>query len=127
VPPAWRWTKVPSPTSLAAAPSPIWSSTPAPIPRVRWVALALALFACLPGGDAGAAVAATLAEAGEPGDSPYIRWLLFQATGDRAHLAETKRRLDASLAKVPAEHHAAMLTNLRLHREIVAAAAAAGS
>jgi tetratricopeptide (TPR) repeat protein len=89
------------------------------------VALALALFACLPGGDAAVAVAA-LADAGEASDSPRLRWLLFQATGDRAHLEAAKRLLDAALAKNPPEHHEAMLTNLRLHREIAEAARAAG-
>ncbi len=88
-------------------------------------ALALAMLACLPGGDAQAAVAA-LAEAGEDENSARTRWLLWQATGDRAHLLEAKRMLAESLAKVPAEHHEAMLTNVRLNREIAAAAKEAG-
>ena len=47
--------------------------------------------------------------------------LLWQATGDRAHLEESKRLLDEALGKVPAEYHEAMRTNLRLNREIMAA------
>ena len=39
----------------------------------------------------------------------------------RAHLAEAKRLLDESLSKVPPEYHAAMLTNLRVNRDIMAA------
>jgi tetratricopeptide (TPR) repeat protein len=57
------------------------------------VALCLALLATLPGGDAKAALAA-LAEAGEAGDSAKIRFLLWQAAHDRAHLVEAKRLLD---------------------------------
>ena len=41
--------------------------------------------------------------------------------GDRAHLEEAKRLLDETLANVPVEHHEAMLTNLRVNREIMAA------
>ena len=49
------------------------------------------------------------------------RFLLWRATGDRAHLEDAKRLLDESLANVPEEYHEAMLTNLRLNREIMAA------
>ena len=79
----------------------------------------------LPGGDAQAAVQA-LAEAGAEGDTAGVRWHLWLAAGDRAHLAAAKRLLDESLAKVPTEYHAAMLSNVRLNREITAAAATAG-
>jgi serine/threonine protein kinase/tetratricopeptide (TPR) repeat protein len=89
--------------------------------RADEAALALAMLACLSGGDAREAVAA-LAEAGADKDSARVRWLLWQATRDRSHLVAAKRLLDELLAKVPAEHHAAMLANVRLHREIVAAA-----
>jgi tetratricopeptide (TPR) repeat protein len=89
--------------------------------RAPEVEFALAVLACLAGGDTRAAEAA-LAEAGDTGDSPRVRWLLWQATGDRAHLEKAKRLLDEALAKVPAEHHEAMLTNLRVNREISAAA-----
>ena len=88
--------------------------------RPPQIALALAMLACLPDGDAGAAVTA-LGDAGETGDSPRLRWLLHQATGDRAHLAEAKRLLDESLGKVPVEYHESMLTSLRVNRDIVAA------
>ena len=77
------------------------------------------MLACLPDGDAGAAVTA-LGDAGETGDSPRPRWLLHQANGDRSHLEEAKRLLDESLSRVPAEYHESMLTNLRVNREIVA-------
>jgi hypothetical protein len=49
------------------------------------------------------------------------RYLLWRTTGDRAHLEEAKHLLDESLANVPEEYHEAMLTNLRLNREIMAA------
>jgi tetratricopeptide (TPR) repeat protein len=101
-------------------------------------ALALAILACLPGGAprdrsrdgpaspgamATAAVDA-LAAAGPDAETAGVRWLLWQATGDKAHLAAAKRLLDETLAKVPAEHHAAMLANVRVNREIAAAAEA---
>ena len=50
-----------------------------------------------------------------------MRWLLFRATGDRAHLEEAKRLLDESVAHVDEETRTSMLTNLRLNREIMAA------
>jgi serine/threonine protein kinase/tetratricopeptide (TPR) repeat protein len=84
-------------------------------------AVALVHLACLPGGDARAAEEA-LAAAGTEAETAELRLLLWQATGERAHLAAAKRKLDKSLAKVPAEHHAAMLANVRVNREIVAAA-----
>ncbi len=93
--------------------------------RAAQAAHALAILACLPRGDAAAAVAA-LAAAGTDADTAGVRWLLWEATGDRTHLAAAKRLLDESLAKVPAEHHAAMLANVRANREIAAAAKAAG-
>ena len=54
------------------------------------------------------------------------RFLLWRATGDRTHLAEAKRLLDESVAHVDAETRTSMLTNLRLNRDITAAAQAAG-
>jgi hypothetical protein len=77
--------------------------------------------ACLPGGDAKAAAEA-LAAAGADAESAGLRFLLWQATGERAHLAAAKRLLDESFAKMPPEHHAAMLANVRVNREIAAAA-----
>ena len=47
-------------------------------------------------------------------------WLLFQATGDRAHAREARRLLDDLLAKAPPECREAMRTGVRLHREILA-------
>ncbi len=88
--------------------------------RAPQVALALTLLACLVGGDSDAAETA-LVEAGEAGDTPRVRWLLFRATGDRAHLEEAKRLLDESVAHVDEETRQSMLTNLRLSREIMAA------
>ncbi len=50
------------------------------------------------------------------------RFLLWQATRDPAHLAEAKRRLDFMVEHAPPEDRESMLTNVRLYREIVAAA-----
>ena len=50
------------------------------------------------------------------------RLLLWQSTGDRTHLAEAKRLLDEALSFAPPEYHDSMLTNVRVNREIVAAA-----
>jgi tetratricopeptide (TPR) repeat protein len=93
--------------------------------RAAELALAQALLACLPGDDSAAALA-TSAEVGDEGDTPRRRWLLHRATGDRAHLDEAKRLIDESLAKVPEEHHEAMLTNSRVNRGIMAAWAERG-
>lgn len=93
--------------------------------RAEDSALILALLARLPGGDAEAASRA-LAELGADGDAVQVRWNLWLATRDREHLAATKRMLDSGLAKIPAEHHAAMLSNVRLNREIMAAWRAEG-
>ena len=88
--------------------------------RTAQTARALALLARLPGGDVQAAVAALTDLAAADG-SAEVYWLLWQATGDREHLAASKRKLDESLTHVAAEYHEAMLTNVRLNREIVAA------
>jgi len=90
------------------------------IGRTGSVALAEAMLACLPGADSEAAVLA-LSEIGEHGDSPQLRWLLHQATGDHSHLEQAKSLLDEQLAKVPEEFHEAMCTNLRVNRETLAA------
>jgi tetratricopeptide (TPR) repeat protein len=89
------------------------------------IACALALLACLPGGDPDAAVAA-LAEAGVSEHVMLTRWFLWQATRDPAHLAQAKRRLDFLVEHAPADCRESMLANVRLHREIVAAARASG-
>ena len=90
--------------------------------------LARCRLACLPGGDVADALASFTANEGrlDVDERLAARWLLWKATGDRAHLVEAKRLLDEALSKVPAEHHESMLTNVRLHREIAAAAKAAG-
>ncbi len=56
------------------------------------------------------------------------RFLLWQATPDhdRTHLAEAKRLLDFMVAHAPPDCRESMLANVRLHREIAAAAKAAG-
>jgi tetratricopeptide (TPR) repeat protein len=107
------------------------------------VAYGLALLAALPGGDSttegltrppggesrSAAALAALAEAGDGigvSEAAQIRLLLWRSTRDRAHLGEAKRILDEALAKVPAAHHEAMLANVRVNREIVAACKDAG-
>ena len=55
-----------------------------------------------------------LGDAGETGDSPRLRWLLHQATGDRAHLEEAKGLLDPLFrrrsALDPATAHAVATT-----------------
>jgi hypothetical protein len=50
------------------------------------------------------------------------RCLLWQATRDPAHLAEAKRVLDFLVEHAPADCRESMLANVRLHREIAAAA-----
>jgi serine/threonine protein kinase/tetratricopeptide (TPR) repeat protein len=85
------------------------------------LAFGLSILACLPGGDAAAAVAA-LADGGSGADTPRTRSQLWRATGDTAHLAVAKRLLDHLVAHAPPECRESMLANVRLHREIVAAA-----
>ena len=85
--------------------------------------LARCELACLPGGDADDALAAFTAndEHLDAEQRREARWLLFRATGDRAHLEEAKRLLDESVAHVDDETRTSMLTNLRIPREIMAA------
>ena len=54
------------------------------------------------------------------------RFLLWQATRDAAHLAEAKRRLEFIVEHAPADCRESMLANVRLHREIAAAARGEG-
>jgi tetratricopeptide (TPR) repeat protein len=84
---------------------------------------ALAALAVLPGGDREAALAALAAHGGRvmPRQLPEVRLLLWQATKDRAHLAEAKRLLDDFVAHAPADCRESMLANVRVNREIVAA------
>ncbi len=94
--------------------------------------LAKARLANLASDDRASAVAAALAalttcEAGASSASAMeARFLLWQATGDRAHLSEAKRRLDFLVAHAPPQDRESMLTKVRLHREIAEAATAAG-
>jgi len=91
--------------------------------------LARGELACLPGGDTADALAA-LAENDErltAEERLNARWLLFRATGDRAHLEEAKRLLDESVAHVDEETRTSMLTNLRVNGEIMAAWAEHGA
>ena len=80
--------------------------------------------ACLTGGDAEDAERCFTAHEERLSAEERLgaRWFLWRATGSRTHLAEAKRLLDESLAKVPAEHHTAMLANVRVNREVTAAA-----
>ena len=84
------------------------------------LAMATTMLACLPGGDTDAAVLA-VAEAGDVYCPTRLRWLLFEATGDREHLKQAKSTLDQQLAKVPNEYHEAMCTSVRVNRQILAA------
>jgi tetratricopeptide (TPR) repeat protein len=89
---------------------------------------ALAHLATLPGGDAVAAEDA-LARNGSrltTTKAMDVRLALFRATGKRDHLVEAKRLLDDVLAANPESDRAPMLANVRLNREIAAAAKAAG-
>jgi len=75
-----------------------------------------------------AALAALATHEGRAGvqNAMHARFLVWKATGDRAHLEEARRRLDYLVAHAPPAHRESMATNVRLHREIAAAAAAAG-
>jgi tetratricopeptide (TPR) repeat protein len=93
--------------------------------RPAETARAEALAACLPGGDAEAAVAAFIA-AGESANTPHTRYLLWRASGDRSHLVEAKRLLDEMVEHAPAACRESMGAKVRLHREILLSAEAAG-
>jgi tetratricopeptide (TPR) repeat protein len=90
--------------------------------------VAPAWLARLPGGDAGAALAALATHEERAGvqNAMQARFLVWKATGDGAHLEQARRRLAYLVAHAPPAHRESMATNVRLHREIVAAAAAAG-
>jgi hypothetical protein len=55
-----------------------------------------------------------------------VRFVLWQATGDRTHLAQAARRLADLVAHAPERDRETMLSNVRLHREIAEAARANG-
>ncbi len=79
--------------------------------------------ALLPGSDATAARAALAAHEGrlELAGKMEADFLLWRASRDCAHLAEAKRLLDFLVEHAPADCRESMLTNVRLHREILAA------
>jgi tetratricopeptide (TPR) repeat protein len=91
-------------------------------------AVCLALLADLAGGDADAARTALSQTRGGStfGESILMHFAVGRATRDRALLGEAKRALDELVLHAPPEHRESMLTNVRLHREIVAAAREAG-
>jgi tetratricopeptide (TPR) repeat protein len=93
--------------------------------RESEVGICLALLTCLPGGDPQAAVAA-LAAVVDDSDVMRARFALWEATRDRAHLVEAKRLLDFLVAHTPPDLRGAVAANVRLHREILAAARAQG-
>jgi hypothetical protein len=92
------------------------------------LASAEALLARLGGCDAGAAVATyrSVAATLEVLDAMGVLHDLGRATGDVRHALEAKRLLDHAVANSPPERREAMTANVRLHREIAAAARAAG-
>ncbi len=91
-------------------------------------AMARCHHACLTGEDAKGAQATLMAndERLEFDDRLKSRFLLWRATGERAHLVEAKRFLDEAVANVPDDIRSSMLANLRVNREVAAAAKAAG-
>jgi tetratricopeptide (TPR) repeat protein len=96
--------------------------------RAAAVARCLVHRAVLPGGDTAAAAAALTESAQrlEAPDALQARLLLWQATRDRAHLAEARRLLDFVVEHAPPACRESMLANVRLHREIAAACKEAG-
>ncbi len=79
--------------------------------------IATALLATLPGDDRAAAVAAaldpmtTLEGRAVFSEAMEARFLLWKATGDRAHLAEAKRRLDFLVEHAPIQYRESMVAN----------------
>ena len=57
----------------------------------------------------------------DPAGLCKAHFMVWRATRDRAHLTAAKSLLDEALARAPAEHHESMLTNVRIHREIMQA------
>jgi tetratricopeptide (TPR) repeat protein len=83
----------------------------------------------LPGGDAAAAVEAFDREAPRLALAQRVeaRYLLFRATGDRAHLVDARNSLERLRANAPEQRRETVLTHVRLHREILTAVAAEGT
>jgi tetratricopeptide (TPR) repeat protein len=92
------------------------------------IALSASMLASLPGGDP-AAAAKTLDDLGT---RPWhvarmeARFWLWKATSDRAHLMESWRLLKHLRDHAPEENRVTVIANVPLHREIAAAANAAG-
>jgi serine/threonine protein kinase/tetratricopeptide (TPR) repeat protein len=86
--------------------------------------VATAELASLPGGDVAAALAALAAHEvrAERHEAMQVRFLIWQATRDPSHLAKAKSQLDFLVEHAPADCRESMLANVRLHREIAAAA-----
>jgi tetratricopeptide (TPR) repeat protein len=90
--------------------------------------LSLLELSCLSGGDVRTAQESFALSEGRMGLEQRIasRWLLWKSSGERTHLAEAKRLLDDMLSPWSEEDRASALANLRLNREIAAAAKEAG-
>ena len=90
--------------------------------------LARCYLACLPGGEQADALAAFAGCENRLRNEQCLdaRRLLWKSTGDRTHLKEAKRLLDDALAHAPPDCRESMLANVRLNREIAAAAREAG-
>jgi serine/threonine protein kinase/tetratricopeptide (TPR) repeat protein len=89
--------------------------------------LAAAYLARLPGGDASVA-SETFAKFGArvpPRHAIEARFVLWQVTGDRAHLDEAARLLAFLVEHAPPDLRAGVVANVPLHRAIAAAARAA--
>jgi tetratricopeptide (TPR) repeat protein len=93
-------------------------------PLVAGEVLSAAHLARLPGGEVAAAIAALAVHEShvEKQTAMEARFLLWQSTRDPAHLAEAKRLLDFLVEHAPPDCRESMLANVRLHREIAAAA-----
>ena len=85
--------------------------------------LALSELACLPNGDAAAAVAALEKDGHRVGAAEKLRarFLLWQATTERAHLADAHELLMHLRDHAPEAHRDTMIENVPLHRDIVSA------
>ena len=92
------------------------------------IALAATIHATLAGGDPTSA-AKTLDDLGtRPWHVARMesRWWLWKATNDRAHLMESWRLLRHLRDHAPEENRVTVIANVPLHRDIAAAAKAAG-
>jgi tetratricopeptide (TPR) repeat protein len=83
----------------------------------------------LPGGDVPTALSALAAHVDRVPVKVLMEacFLLWQATHDRTHLAEARRLLDFLVEHAPPDCRETMIANVRLHREIAAAAKEAGA